>query len=88
MSLELEVLDQLLGGDLPLSVISRLFAEAHHRDRAIAAMLRDGSVELLGPDGSAVPQWHLRDVLADPANRESSAPYMLSLTRKGAARAG
>lgn len=88
MSAELEVLDQLLGGDLPLNLISQLFADANHRNRAVPEMLRDGSVVLLGPSGSAVPQWNQRAVLADPANWESGTPYLLSLTLAGAARVG
>jgi hypothetical protein len=49
-------------------------------------MLADGTVVLLGEDGSIVPHYRARVVIADPASWGTSTPYALSLTEVGAAR--
>ncbi len=63
MSPELETLDQLLGGDLPLPVIRGLFADRDRFILAITAMLDAGELRLVEADGEDVPQWRWRDVL-------------------------
>lgn len=67
MSPELETLDQLAGGDLPLTVIRTLFPDGGRFARAIMAMLEGGEVRLLDPDGAVVPPWRWREVLAASA---------------------
>lgn len=64
MSDELELLDQLLGGDLPLTVVVRLFSDRQHFERAVLAMLRAGDLRLLDHDGDAVPSWQWQQNLA------------------------
>jgi hypothetical protein len=54
MSQELEVLDQLLGGDLPLDAFSRLFPDQDRCRRAIQAMLMEGHVRIVDAQGVAL----------------------------------
>jgi hypothetical protein len=61
MSPELEVLDQLQGGDLPLRVVASLFPDEAHARRAIAAMLAAGELELLDAEGTALSPWQQRE---------------------------
>jgi hypothetical protein len=82
---ELEALDQLLGGDLAVCVIRRLFADDSRFERAIEAMLCDGEIQLLTADGDAVPKWQWRDLLNTVALSDTSGPK-LSITAKGALR--
>lgn len=84
VSPELETLDQLLGGDMPLAVIRRVYSDAAHFSRGLAGLLAAGEVSLVAADGSVVPAWQWRVVLAtDPP------PSMaVSLTPAGAQRIG
>ena len=65
MSLELETLDQLCGGDMPLSVIRQIFADGRHFERAILAMLDDGDVRLLR-NGTVAAPWEWRRLVQSP----------------------
>ena len=47
MSPELETLDQLLGGDLPIAVIRGLFDDDSHFAHAVEAMLCEMEIRLL-----------------------------------------
>ncbi len=88
ISPELEVLDQLSGGDLPLNVIAGLFVEPVHCRTAVAAMLSDGQVQILTPDGIAIPAWKYRELEHEPDFWGSSTTYRLSITERGAKRIG
>ena len=67
MSPELGTLGQLLGGDLPLTVIRRLFPDRERFVGAVVAMLGAGEVRLLDADRRVIPRWRWRDVLlAEP----------------------
>ena len=46
---ELETLDQLLGGDLPIGVIRGFYESEERFCRASMAMLRDGHIRLHAP---------------------------------------
>jgi hypothetical protein len=85
---ELETLDQLLGGDLPLGIIRGLFGDDRRFVHAIEAMLCDGEVQLLTAEGDAVPKWQWRDVLDAAPVRSKKSGHMLSITDKGARRIG
>ena len=52
MSPELETLDQLEGGNLPLPIVRGIFREESRFVRAIEAMLEAGEVRLLDSDGA------------------------------------
>jgi hypothetical protein len=80
MSPELEILDQLLGGDMPIALLRRLFDDKERFARAIAAMLAVGDLLMLSPDGTEVPRWQRREVL------NGSGEAQLSITKAGANR--
>ena len=86
MSLELEVLDQLEGSDLPLAVVAALFPDESHARRALLAMLRAGDVKLLDANGADVSAGGLRELERQPAPWRTVAHYRLALTEAGARR--
>jgi hypothetical protein len=61
MSLELETLDQLLGGDLTPAVVRGLFETDERFVRAVLAMLDAGEFRLYA-SGVEVPSWRWRDI--------------------------
>ena|SRR5580765_2298350 len=81
MAPELETLDQLLGGDLPLPVIRGLFADQERFVLAIYAMLEAGETRLFEAGGADVPKWRWHDILCNnvPSTR-------LAITKAGAKR--
>ncbi len=83
MSPELDTLDQLLGGDMPLSIIRGLFSDGQRFVRSIQAMLTTGEVRLVFPNGSEVPHWNWRAVLAGAATASSPSKVLLSITDVG-----
>ena len=88
MSLELEVLDQLQGGDLPLGVLAALFPDEAHARRGILAMVLAGDVNLLDVEGVALSAWQLRELQRRPSSWRTDTQYHLSLTEAGARRVG
>lgn len=86
MTPEIEVLDQLLGGDLPLNLIADLFPGRSRCQRAILAMLRNDEVSLLDPAGDPVPEWHYRELQDQPNFWIKGTRYRLTITNKGARR--
>jgi hypothetical protein len=62
VSPELETLDQLLGGDLPLAVIRTVYPDDGGFVRGMAGLLAGGDIPLLA-DGVEVPSWRWREVL-------------------------
>ena len=82
MSPELETLDQLQGGNMPIAQVRWLFDDRDRFERAIVAMLDAGEVRLIEGNGSEAPRWRWRQLLADgPA-------ATLSITVAGARRIG
>jgi hypothetical protein len=81
MSPELEVLDQLLGGDLPLSIIFGLFPDKSRFVTGLTGLLRDGNVRLIADCGRELPQWQWRDVLGAPGTWPT---VRVTLTEAGA----
>ncbi len=88
MSPELETLDQLLGGDLALSIVRGLFPDAERFRRGITAMLDTGEVTLLDSDALTVPRWKHAEILSQPAGHPELQSHRISLTDAGAARIG
>lgn len=80
---ELETLDQLCGGPMPLAVIRQLFEGDDRAYRAILAMLHDREVLLFRGDDFEVPDWERDQLLSDPRRWEG---YRLSITDAGARR--
>lgn len=86
MTPELEVLDQLLGGDLSLAVIAELFASPDRCRQAIGAMVKAGDVCILDAKGKPVPAWRYRELVNVPNTWSKATPYCLSITETGAKR--
>lgn len=59
---ELETLDQLLGGDMPLTVIAKLYSSPESFRTGIGGLLACGDVLLLEANGNAIPSWRWREV--------------------------
>ena len=68
MSPELEILDRLQAGAVPLAVARGFFDEDRRFVNAISAMLRDGEIRLIGQDGTDVPRYRLRELLTALSN--------------------
>lgn len=85
---ELETLDQLLGGDLPLAVIRGLFVDDSRFAQAVEAMLHAGEIRLLTAEGEAIPKWQWRVVLHTVSVQSEKSGQRLSITKKGARRIG
>jgi hypothetical protein len=87
MSPELEVLDQLLDGDMPLASVCRLFPNVAQFRQAVLAMLEAADVALLDDIGSPVPPWQWQAALQrDLGSADQRAAPLLRLTDKGAKR--
>ena len=84
---ELETLDQLLGGDMPVAVIAKLYSAPEAFQAGIKALLSCGDVLLLDTEGNAVPAWRWREVF-DLSSAEQLGQFQLRLTPQGAKRIG
>lgn len=80
MSPELETLDQLLGGNTPLSVIRRLYIDQSAFEAAIVSLLNGGDVRLFSAS-QKIPRRHWKDTL-----RSRTGPCTLSITQQGVER--
>jgi hypothetical protein len=81
---ELDVLDQLEGGPLSVSVIRKVFGDSDRFVRAVQAMLDAREIQLVDVDGTEVPKWKWREVL--DASPDADHKYMFVLTDLGAKR--
>jgi hypothetical protein len=86
MTPELEVLDQLVGGDLSLAVIADLFPDQDRCRQAIGAMLKAGEVCILDAQGQALAAWRYRELEDAPDTWSKATAYRLSITDAGAKR--
>lgn len=82
MSPELETLDQLLGGDLPLSVIRNLYPSSEGFQRGILGLLFSGDVLLLPSDKTALARRSWRDKLERFVDKPNCS-YYLRITSQG-----
>jgi len=80
---ELETLDQLQAGDLPVAIVRRLFDDDNRFARGVEAMRCDGQIQLLTAEGHAVPKWQWREFLNTVAGQSEPSGHMLSMTMKG-----
>jgi len=85
MSPELEMLDQLLAGGMPLVVIRGLFDDGERFQRAAMAMLHAREVRLL-VDGVEPPRWRWAEILTAAHDQEDSAGAWFEITEAGARR--
>lgn len=85
MSPELDTLDQLLGGDMPLPLIRVQYPDDARFARGLLWLLHAGEVRLVGDDGTELPLWRCREVLVDPDTR---GRMRVVITRAGVSRIG
>ena len=83
MSREIETLDQLLCGSLPLRVIRGLYPDHKTFAVAIHALLRNGDVRLIS-DGTEVPHWRWRELFEAGAVKKEMPRLRLEVTDRGA----
>lgn len=78
----MELVDQLLGGDLPIPVVCRLFRDDTHARRALAQYVAKGVITLAGREGP-LPGWKSSELLRGPEPLDQQE-VRVSLTDKGA----
>jgi hypothetical protein len=86
MTPELEVLDQLQGGDLPLEVVAKRFDDHSRFLNALVRMVEAGEVALIDPAGNAVPHWHFQEIARGDTRNAAVGSIRVSLTDIGARR--
>lgn len=85
-SSELETLDQLLGGEMSLSIIRQLYASDESFTRGVLALLRNGDVRLLETSGAHVAQWRWRSLFEEGEVLTALSSFALDITPTGAAK--
>jgi hypothetical protein len=85
-SAEMETLDQLLGGEMPLSIIRRLFESDQSFARGILGLLQSGDVRLLDASHVEVPQRRWRSPFIENQVLNELSSFTLDITRSGAAK--
>jgi len=88
MTPELETLDQLLGGDLPLSVVRNVYPDSEAFRRGVLGLLSCGDVCLLAGDRTVVPAWRWRELFVESTVVDELGNMRLRITAQGARRIG
>lgn len=83
MSLELEVLDQLLTGRIKLQVLHDFFQSNDHFGKAILGLVECGDIELFDRSGSRIPTWRCRELFADWGAALSLSDVYADATEQG-----
>jgi hypothetical protein len=83
MSVELETLDQLAGGDLRLSIIRRLYPDDKAFSRGVLGLLSCCDVRLLTADAIEVPAWRWRELFVEGSVLKELDRYWLTITDQG-----
>jgi hypothetical protein len=86
MSPELETLDQLLGGKLPLVAILKLYPDQQAFQRGVVGLLCAGDVRLSAVDEVEVPAWRRRELFVEGAVVKELDRLYLAITEQGARR--
>ena len=66
MSPELETLDQLLTGEMPLRIVRRFFADDGSFKTSIYRMVENEDIELRDENGRQITKWQLRELMSLP----------------------
>lgn len=85
MSPELEVLDQLLGGDLPVNEVRKLFPDDDAFWKSVSGLIHGGDVMLLD-QGVSVLDWRVRQLVESGTISDSTHSFLLHLTDQGASK--
>jgi hypothetical protein len=83
---ELETLDQLLGGDLSLTIIRTLYPSDITFVQGVLGLLFSGDVRLLSPDGNDVPEWQWRKFVTQLVAPPTINNLHLRITDRGVRR--
>ena len=83
MSAELETLDQLEGGDLPLPVIRRFYSDDNAFSLGVLGLLKCRDVRLLNRARAEVPEWRWRELFVEGSALKELAQYVLTITEQG-----
>jgi hypothetical protein len=83
---ELETLDQLLTGDLPLAIIRKIYPDDQAFMRGVFALLRCGDVRLLSRDKDDIPEWQWRELFDEGTALDRLDELSLHITERGAQR--
>ena len=83
---EIETLDQLLGGQMPLGVIRRLYESDDGFTRGTLALLRSGDVRLFDQSHTEVPPWRWRALFEEGQVLAALGSFALRVTETGAAK--
>ena len=86
MSPELETLDQLLGGVLPLVVIRNFYPDENAFLHGVLGLLTSGDVCLLTIEHTDVPSWRWRELFVEGNVMKEMANMHLKITDQGARR--
>jgi hypothetical protein len=86
MSPELETLDQLLSGALPLAVIRNLYPDVDAFKQGVFGLLISGDVCLLTVDHTDVPSWRWRELFVDGTVTNELGNMNLKITAQGVRR--
>ena len=85
---ELETLDQLLCGDLPLPVIRQLYPDDAAFMRGVLALLNSGNVRLFAAGKPDVPSWYWRELFVEGKILNKLVDFRLDLTDQGVKQIG
>lgn len=86
MSPELETLDQLLGGPLPLTVIRGIYPDVETFRVGVFGLLTSGDVCLLTSDRTEVPSWRWRELFVDGTVIKELKSMKIEITSQGVRR--
>jgi hypothetical protein len=78
----------LLGGDLSLTIIAKLFSTPEAFHKGVHGLLSCGDVVLLDADGNALPEWRWKQVFALSSEAAPLGHFRLRVTPQGAKRIG
>jgi len=83
---ELETLNQLLGGALPLATIRHLYPDDDRFLRGLSRLLSSGQLRLLTVEGADVPSWQWHTLLVKGTILLELDGFRVKLTARGARR--
>jgi len=86
LSPELETLDQLVCGGMPLTIIRRLYPDDGTFMRGVLGLLRNGDVRLLSSEQTEVQQWRWRELFIEGTVIAALGTLWLDITDQGAKR--
>ena len=83
MSPELETLDQLLGGELRLTIIQGLYPDEAAFMKGVLGLLASGDVRLFSVDDTEVPRWRWRELFGGGSVMSALDNMKLRITDQG-----